>query len=514
MLCTARAAATASRIARRVQVRAVAYRTAWPVTCSMKASLRLQPSQNWMLGSYASGTRVEAAHRLYSSGDYPSHEKIFMPALSPTMTQGNVASWQKHEGDKVTVGEVLAEIETDKAVMEFEASEDGYLAKILVPENTKDVPVGKLLCVIVESQEDVSAFKDFEDSGKSADNTVPAKSSEPEPSTPKPSPPEPKGRAQPPQNETLKKEVSEKAEGSASPAAAGGVRASPFARKMCKELGLDIGLISGSGLGGRVVESDVLAFAKSGVAGAVKDKPASAAAPAPAPAAYTDFENSNMRKTIAGRLLESKQTVPHYYLTAEVTMDNLLKLRAELNAQGKDEFKLSVNDFVIKASALACRDVPEANSAWMGSHIRQYKDVDVCVAVSTEAGLITPIIHQANNQGLKSISHAVKDLAARARASKLKPHEYQGGTFTVSNLGMYGVSTFSAIINPPQACILAVSSSNQRVVVNSQDATKTAVATVMAVTLSCDHRVVDGAVGAQWLQRFKAYLENPSTMLL
>ncbi|XP_076058311.1 dihydrolipoamide S-acetyltransferase muc isoform X2 [Oratosquilla oratoria] len=423
--------------------------------------------------------------RQYASGaDLPEHFKVPLPALSPTMELGTIVSWEKKEGDVLNEGDLLAEIETDKATMGFETPEEGFLAKIIVSAGTKDIPVGKLLCIIVSNEGDIAAFKDFTPSEEDAPAAAPAPAAAAAPPPPPPPPPPapvaaPAPAAPPPA-----------AAPAVAPAAAptgGFVFASPFAKKLAEEKGLDL----------------------------------SAAAPAlviPAPvpgAAYTDIPISNIRGVIARRLCESKQTIPHYYLSVDVEMDHIIELRREFNALlEKEGIKLSVNDFIVKASALASKKVPECNSSWLDTVIREYHDVDVSVAVSTDRGLITPIVFKADAKGLATISTDIKSLAAKAREGKLQPHEFQGGTFSISNLGMFGVKNFTAIINPPQSCILAVGGTEKRVLPDEDSEKGFKVAQVMSVTLSCDHRTVDGAVGAQWLKAFKNFLEKPTTMLL
>uniref|UniRef100_A0A667YLA4 Acetyltransferase component of pyruvate dehydrogenase complex n=1 Tax=Myripristis murdjan TaxID=586833 RepID=A0A667YLA4_9TELE len=432
---------------------------------------------------------------------YPTHLKILLPALSPTMTMGTVQRWEKKVGEKLSEGDLLAEIETDKATIGFEVQEEGYLAKIMIQEGTRDVPLGTPLCIIVEKESDIAAFSDYVETGVAEVSTPP----------PAPAPaavPTPAAAATP----------------SPAPAAQAGPRkgrvfASPLAKKLAAEKGIDLAQVSGSGPDGRITRKDIESFVPPKVA-PVTAAPIPAAAPAaPAPAAapagtFTDIPISNIRKVIAQRLMQSKQTIPHYYLSIDVNMDQVLELRKELNAEVKAQnIKLSVNDFIIKASALACLKVPEANSSWMDTVIRQNHVVDVSVAVSTASGLITPIVFNAHTKGLAAISTDVSALAAKARDGKLQPHEFQGGTFTISNLGMFGIKNFSAIINPPQACILAVGGSEKRLL-PADNEKGFDVASVMSVTLSCDHRVVDGAVGAQWLAEFRKFLEKPVTMLL
>ncbi|XP_068600173.1 dihydrolipoyllysine-residue acetyltransferase component of pyruvate dehydrogenase complex, mitochondrial [Brachionichthys hirsutus] len=437
---------------------------------------------------------------------YPSHMKITLPALSPTMTVGTVQRWEKKVGEKLSEGDLLAEIETDKATIGFEVQEEGYLAKIMVEEGTRDVPLGTPLCIIVEKESDIAAFKDY------VETAVPDVSTLPPPPPPAPTP------------ASMPAPAAAPAAAATGPAPAaprtGRVFASPLARKLAAERGIDLSQVSGSGPDGRVVKKDIDGFVppKAAPAVAAPAPPPAPPAAAPAPAApagtFTDIPISNIRKVIAQRLMQSKQTIPHYYLSIDVNMDQVLEIRRELNAEVQAQnIKLSVNDFIIKASALACLKVPESNSSWMDTVIRQNHVVDMSVAVSTANGLITPIVFNAHTKGLAAISADVSALAAKAREGKLQPHEFQGGTFTISNLGMFGVKNFSAIINPPQSCILAVGGSEKRLM-PADNERGFDVASMMSVTLSCDHRVVDGAVGAQWLAEFRKLLEKPITMLL
>ncbi|XP_063868758.1 dihydrolipoyllysine-residue acetyltransferase component of pyruvate dehydrogenase complex-like [Scylla paramamosain] len=444
-----------------------------------------------------------------SDADLPPHIKVNLPALSPTMEMGTIISWEKKEGDVLNEGDLLAEIETDKATMGMETPEEGVLAKILVPAGEKDVPLGKLLCIIVSDEKDVAAFKDYKaPEGPSAAAAAPPP---PPPPTPAPAapaaalPPPPVAAAPPPPLPA------------ASPTAPGGlVFASPYAKKIAGEQNVDLLSVAQlSGMGHSTADwlraADIEKFASQAAgigAQQVGSMPAEQAG-------YTDIPISNIRNVIAKRLCMSKQTIPHYYLSIDVCMDAVAQLRQEFNQLLDQEgVRLSFNDFIIKASALACRKVPEANSSWMDTVIRHFDNVDVSVAVSTDRGLITPIIFRAEQKGLATISADMKNLAARAREGKLQPHEFQGGTFSVSNLGMMGVKNFSAIINPPQSCILAVGGTERRLVVDEEMEKGFRVAQVMTVTLSCDHRTVDGAVGAQWLAAFKRFLEHPSTMIL
>ncbi|MEQ9813213.1 MAG: pyruvate dehydrogenase complex dihydrolipoamide acetyltransferase [Azospirillaceae bacterium] len=450
---------------------------------------------------------------------------ILMPALSPTMTEGTLASWLKKEGDKVEIGDVIAEIETDKATMEVEAVEEGTLGKIVIAEGTEGVPVNDVIAILLEEGEDASALSQA---------AAPAKAPQPEKresaapaekqAAPAAAPRGETASAPPPVKPAANTDVppAQRADGER-------VFASPLARRMAAQNELDLGQISGSGPHGRIVKSDIEAALEQGV---VKAAPAEAKAPteAPKPAAataagpnaremadllgmpYHTAKNSGMRKTIARRLLESKLTVPHFYLTVDCELDQLLDMRKQLNAKNeKAGIKLSVNDLIIKAAAVALKRVPAANAAWTEQEMIIYDRVDISVAVATDEGLITPIIKDADRKGLGAISAEMKDLAGRAREGKLKPEEYQGGTFSISNLGMFGIKDFAAIINPPQGCILAVGAGEKRAVIKDD---AVAIATVMSVTLSVDHRVVDGAVGAQYLQAFKALIEDPLSMMI
>ncbi|MCV6547267.1 MAG: pyruvate dehydrogenase complex dihydrolipoamide acetyltransferase [Cohaesibacter sp.] len=446
---------------------------------------------------------------------------ITMPALSPTMESGNLAKWLVKEGDEVSAGDVIAEIETDKATMEVEAVDEGTIGKILIAEGTEAVPVNEVIAILLEEGEDASAM-----------DAVPATS------------PAPAQEAAPTATEAAQAPA---AAGDASNVAAGPVAtsaggdrifSSPLARRLAKLNDLDLSKIAGTGPKGRIVKRDVDAALAAGTASASAPAAAAPTAPAvaapsaaPAPSApsdeaikalyeegtYEEMAHSGMRKVIAKRLQESKQTVPHFYLSVDVKLDALLALRAQVNGQapvgenGKPSYKLSVNDFIIKGMALALQKVPMANATWTeGSRlIHQHSDVGVAVAIPD--GLFTPVIRKAEQKSLSAISNEMKDMASRARDKKLAPEEYQGGTTAVSNLGMFGITNFSAVINPPHGTILAVGAGEKRPVV---DGDELKIATVMSVTLSCDHRVVDGALGAELLAAFKGYLENPMGMLV
>ena len=432
---------------------------------------------------------------------------ILMPALSPTMTEGKLAQWLKAEGEAVSAGDVIAEIETDKATMEVEAVDEGVLGKIVVAAGTDGVAVNSVIAVLLEDGEDLS---DVDIAGLAAA----AAPSSPAPSSPAPAPAAPAPAAAPPVAAPPVPVVAAQAAPPAAAVAASGTRifASPLARRIAADAGLDLGHVSGSGPRGRIVKRDVEAAIASGVSAAAPAAPAAPVAVGAMPGMpdYIAIPNSMMRKTIARRLSESKQQAPHFYLTVDCRLDELLELRKKLNNNATD-FKLSVNDLIIRAAALALKQVPAANASWFEDEIRQWQAVDISVAVAIDGGLITPIIRGAEGKGLKQISAEMKDLAGRARDGKLLPEEYQGGTFSISNLGMFGIKEFAAVINAPQGAILAVGAGEQRPVVNDGEL---AVATVMSCTLSSDHRVVDGAVGAEFMQAFKLLIEDPLKMLL
>ncbi|MGH7062893.1 MAG: pyruvate dehydrogenase complex dihydrolipoamide acetyltransferase [Stellaceae bacterium] len=448
--------------------------------------------------------------------------EILMPALSPTMTEGNLAKWLKREGDEVHSGDVLAEIETDKATMEVEAVDDGRVGKILVPEGTQGVKVNQPIALLLGEGEDSAALAQF-----AAAAEKPAAAPRPDADKAQPSP----AGVPPPATEA------------AAPAPAGAptlkvgdghdgrIFASPLARRMAQQAGLDLAALTGSGPQGRIVKSDIEAALAAGRAVTVPAQAPTTAAPLPIPPAamsaapaaskervlalagnppFTERPLSAMRRVIARRLTEAKQTVPHFYLTIDCEIDALRKIRGDLNAKS-DSYRISVNDFVIRATALALRQVPAANASWSDEAILQWDSVDIAVAVALDDGLITPIVKHADRKGLAAIASETKDLVARARAGRLKLDEFQGGTFSISNLGMYGVREFAAVINPSHGGILAVGAGEERPVVKNG---ALAIATVMSCTLSCDHRAVDGAVGAQFLAAFKQLVEDPLTMLL
>ena len=429
--------------------------------------------------------------------------KVTMPALSPTMTEGNLAKWHKKEGDKVSAGDVIAEIETDKATMEVEAVDEGILGRILVPAGTPGVPVNDVIAVLLEEGEDKGSIDAFLKGGAASKAVIPSvaegsknsvvqKKSDPSTTGLRPSAQDDKNR----------------------------IFASPLARRIAADKGVDLSAVSGSGPHGRVVRADV-ENAKPGAKSSTGAAPAAARAPSAGVDAkkqadllgmkYTEIPNNNIKRIVASRLLESKQTVPHFYLTVDCVLDKLLEARADLNDKAGGAYKLSVNDFIIKAAAMALKKYPAANTAWTDAAILQFEHADISVAVATPNGLITPIIKAAETKGLSQISTEMKDLAGRAREGKLRPEEFQGGTFSISNLGMFGVKDFQAIINPPQACILAVGAGVEKPVVEKG---QIVVRSVMSVTLSVDHRCVDGAVGAEYLQIFRQYIENPVSILV
>jgi pyruvate dehydrogenase E2 component (dihydrolipoamide acetyltransferase) len=477
---------------------------------------------------------------------------ILMPALSPTMEKGNLAKWLKKEGDTVKSGDILAEIETDKATMEVEAVDEGVLAKIVVPEGTADVAVNEVIAVIAEEGEDPKSVQAPASGGAPAPAAEPPKAeAAPAPSAPQANATTAGGGEAGHMSYARINEAPGGAPSAAQPAPAqaassgGRVFASPLAKRIAKENGLDLASVQGSGPRGRIIERDVRAALKAGPAKAapaaaapVADAMPQKAVPTPPaatagatmaqglkadqvkamfePGSFEEVQLDGMRKTIAKRLLESKQTIPHFYLTVDVELDAALALRAQLNAaapakDGKPAYKLSVNDFVIKALAMALQRVPNANAVWAEDRILKLKHSDVGVAVAIEGGLFTPVIRKAETKTLSAISAEMKDLAGRARVKKLKPEEYTGGTTAVSNLGMFGIREFAAVINPPHATILAVGAGEKRVVVKND---APAVVQAMTVTLSCDHRVVDGALGAELLAAFKELIENPMGMLV
>ena len=456
--------------------------------------------------------------------------EVLMPALSPTMTEGNLAKWHKKEGDAVKAGDILAEIETDKATMEFEAADEGTLGRILVPEGTQAVKVNQPIAVILGEGEDAAALDKAKPApAKPAAAAAPASETQkaepaaaankpaPAPVAPKTAPPPPRAAAPPP--------AAAAAPRSNGHADGERVFASPLAKRMAEQAGLDLSRLTGSGPHGRIVKHDIeTALAKG--PGALKAPAARAPAAPGAPLSlpsygkdqvvalagnppYEEVPLTAMRRIIAKRMQEAKATIPHFYLTVDCEIDSLLRMRKEINDNA--DLKVSVNDFVIKAVALTLMKVPAANASFSEDAILRWKTADIAIAVALDDGLITPIIKHAEQKGVGAIAAEMKDLAARARAGKLKLTEFQGGTFSISNLGMYGIKDFAAVINPPHGGILAVGAGEQRPVVKNG---QVAIATIMSCTIACDHRVVDGAVGAQWLQAFKKIIEAPAMLAL
>ncbi|EPX87264.1 pyruvate dehydrogenase complex dihydrolipoamide acetyltransferase, long form [Rubellimicrobium thermophilum DSM 16684] len=450
--------------------------------------------------------------------------EILMPALSPTMEEGTLARWLKKEGEEVRAGDVIAEIETDKATMEFEAVDEGRLGRILVPEGTEGVKVNTPIAILLAEGEEAG---DIAAPADKAPDKAPDKAARGGDDRSAPALPAGGGSQDAPAART--------GVGRSAPAKGGRIFASPLARRIAAEKGLDLSTVQGSGPNGRIVKADVekaqpgaKPAAQAGApAAAPAAPPAAPAAPAaPKPAApsadailriyegrpYEEVRLDGMRRTVAQRLTEAKQTIPHFYLRRDIRLDALLALRAELNAALEPrKVKLSVNDFIIRACAIALQQVPAANAVWAGDRILRMKASDVAVAVAVEGGLFTPVIKDAETKSLSQLSTEMKDLAARARSRKLAPHEYQGGSFAISNLGMYGIDSFDAVINPPHGAILAVGAGVRRPVIGEGD--RIEAATVMTVTLSVDHRVIDGALGAELLDAIRGNLENPMAML-
>ncbi len=442
--------------------------------------------------------------------------EILMPALSPTMEEGTLSNWMVKEGDIVSSGDVLAEIETDKATMEIEAVEEGKIAKFLVAAGTEGVKVNAPIAILLEDGEDESALEGYEAGG-----------------SPKPAPE--KKRPEPEAEETPKAEAAQEKAPSMDKSSGDRIKASPLAKRIAADAGLDLSAIEGSGPNGRIIKVDVEAAKASGGKPAAKTQSEPAAQTAPEAVTSTEvgmprgggaeylsklgveagsydlIPLNGIQKVVAKRLSASNTNVPDFPLTIDCELDELLKMRTDLNAQAPEGIKISVNDMLIRASALALKHVPAANASYTPDGIAMHKHADVAVAVAIDDGLITPIVREAENKGLSNISAEMKDMAARARERKLKPQEYQGGTFSLSNLGMMGIREFGSIINEPHGMILSVGAGSPRPVVKDGEL---AIATVMTVTLTCDHRVVDGALGAKWLQHFKRYVEQPITMML
>lgn len=414
--------------------------------------------------------------------------EILMPALSPTMKEGNLANWLKNEGDTIEAGDVIAEIETDKATMEVEAVDEGILGKILVAAGTENVTVNAPIALLLEDGEDKSALDSYEISTPAAANPTEKK-------------------------EEIKEEKKEKistineAPIVTESVADNRIYASPLAKRIAAENNVSLQGLIGSGPHGRIIKNDVLNASSNQKSGVIQRHPEE----------FRAIKNNNVRKVIANRLLESKQNVPHFYLSMDLNIDKLLEMRKSINDlaliddKGKPNYKLSVNDIIIKATALALSEVPEANSSWTDDAVLLYNNIDISVAVAIDGGLITPIIKNADQKTLIDISNETKKLIKKARDGKLQPEEFQGGGFSISNLGMYGINNFQAIVNPPQSCILAVGAAIEKAIIKDGDFAK---ATIMNVTLSSDHRSVDGSVGAEFLGAFKKIIENPISMLL
>jgi pyruvate dehydrogenase E2 component (dihydrolipoamide acetyltransferase) len=453
---------------------------------------------------------LSALARYYASKSFPPHTVVNMPALSPTMTAGNIGTWQKKVGDSIAPGDVLVEIETDKAQMDFEFQEEGTIARLLRDAGDKDVAVGSPIAVMVEEGEDVSAFESFsiEDAGGNAKKDTPAK----EGNTVEASEPADSGsKTAPPKNDAPVSAESDSTGDRLQTSLQRAPGASPAAKKLALEKGVPLGAIKGSGKGGQITKEDIEAYKPAGPA----------AGAAAAVASYEDIEASSMRKVIATRLTESMQQNPHYFVASAISVSKLLQLREALNAAADGKYKLSVNDLLVKALAVAARKVPAANSSWREVDgkivIRQHNTVDVSVAVSTPVGLMTPIVKNVNGLGLQTISSQIKDLGKRARDGKLKPDEYQGGTITISNMGMNSaVERFTAVINPPQACIVAIGTTKKVAVpAESEDGTPSiSWDDQIVITGSFDHKVVDGAVGGEFMKELKKAIESPLELML
>ncbi|MGV3278413.1 pyruvate dehydrogenase complex dihydrolipoamide acetyltransferase [Rickettsiales bacterium LUAb2] len=425
--------------------------------------------------------------------------EILMPSLSPTMEEGKITKWNKKEGDAIKSGDIIAEIETDKAVMEFEAVEEGVLGKILVEEGSEGIKVNSPIGLLLEAGEDKSVLENYK---AKSENTSESKEESIK-----------EVKAESPKQEAVANTNSENAKSSTlnnqenKITSGKGLFITPLAKVIANQNNVDTAKVSGSGPNGRIIKQDILNFINSANTSSNK----SSNSVIETEAEFIETHNSGMRKVIAKRLLEAKTTIPHYYLNLECIVDKLLVAREEINNSAKGAYKLSVNDFIIKAVGLAMQDVPAANSYWQGDTTKTFTKSDVAVAVAIPNGLITPIVKDVTNKGLVSISREMKELAAKAKDGKLQPHEYQGGGFSISNLGMFGIKSFSAIINPPQSGILAVGATEKKPMVVNDNIV---IANVLNITLSADHRVMDGAVGATFLTAVKKYLENPVNMIL
>ena len=426
---------------------------------------------------------------------------VKMPALSPTMEEGSLTKWLVKEGDNVVAGDIIAEIETDKATMEVEAVEDGVFSKIIVPEGTNSVPVNKVIALMLEEGEDKSSLDNLEtiDDSSQEDTAIDKAVIENKKEIIS------EEKTEIPIESSLVTDNVINIENDLKR-----VIASPLAKRMALQANLDISKVSGTGPRGRVIKNDILSFlgnpkvSEKNLNEEFLSKNSSEN--------FVKIPNSNMRKIIAERLSQSKQEIPHFYLTVDCEIDELLSLRKDLNSRSKDgRFKLSINDFVISAVAQALSKVPETNSSWSKESIIQYKNIDISIAVALDEGLITPVIRDANQKGLAEISNEMKDLVDKANNNKLMPEDYKGGTFSISNLGMYGIKEFAAVINPPQGAILAVGKGEERAIVKDG---ALSIANIMTCTLSCDHRVVDGAVGSKFLTQFKEFIEDPVSMML
>ncbi|CAM9708110.1 unnamed protein product [Scytosiphon promiscuus] len=463
-----------------------------------------------MAGS--SKPRTLAVSRRYLSSGLPEHEVVGLPALSPTMETGTITEWLVKEGDSFAAGDIICMVETDKATVDFEAQDEAVLAKILVPAGTPDVAVGTPMMVLIEDKDDAAAFKDYK--ADAVEAPAPAAEEAPAPATEEPAPAAPAAETPAPA------EMRKAAEG-------GRVAASPLAKHLAKTEGYDLSTITGTGPGGRIIAADVKEYVPAAADASKQAEAPTAAASAteraapsvgqPSPSGdYVDYPLSEQALAIAANLTESKQTVPHYYLTVDLKLEKLLKVRETLNSGLPEEEHLSLNDMLIKAAAIASEKVPDVNASWKDTFVRQYKTFDVNVMIGVGDGLVAPVVKDVGGKGLKAISDDVKALASSAQAMELEPHQVETGTFTVSNLGAYGVKNFAPIVRMPQACALAIGAAEERVIPNEDPESEEIyqLETMLSATLSCDHRVVDGAVSAQWLAAFRGLVENPLTMLL
>ncbi|CAO2834957.1 unnamed protein product [Amaranthus hypochondriacus] len=471
------------------------------VFMSSMTSMTLKTSCNGVFYKGNFSLQLHPQRSFSSNADLPPHQEIGMPSLSPTMEEGNIARWLKKEGDKVSPGDVICEVETDKATVEMESMEEGYIAKIIKGDGAQGIKVGEVIAITVEEEGDILKFKDYTSSESSSAVPEIKKPSEPEApakqAAPAPAVAEEKNIPKPTQKSPEEDRIF----------------ASPLARKLAEEHQVSLSSIKGTGPDGRIVKADIEDY----LASRGKESPVTVPKASEGVGLdFLDIPHTQIRKITAARLLTSKQTIPHYYLTVDTCVDKLMELRSQLNSlqEASGGKRISVNDLVIKAAALALKKVPACNSSWTNDYIRQYHNVNINVAVQTDNGLYVPVVRDADKKGLSIISEEVKNLAQKARENSLKPADYEGGTFTVSNLGgPFGIKQFCAIINPPQAAILAVGAAEKRVV-PGVGADPYKFASFMAVTLSCDHRVIDGAIGAEWLKAFKGYIENPESMML